>query len=75
MESTSKYLINSPSIGCQTKQLNIMGWISLYKYYNLMPSSSVSNHQLVDGGTFTNIKAIGIVTNVLFFMFLCQKLY
>jgi hypothetical protein len=26
-------------------------------------------------GTFTNIGAIGIITNVLFFMFLCQKLY
>ncbi len=29
----------------------------------------------LEGGTFTKIKAIGIITNVLFFMFSCQKLY
>jgi hypothetical protein len=75
MESTSKYLRNLLSIGCQTNQLNITSWISLYKYYNLMPSSIVSNHQLVDGGTFTNIGAIGTITNALFFTFWCQNLY
>jgi hypothetical protein len=32
------------------------------KYWNIMLTS-----------TFTNIGAIGIVTNALFFMFLCQK--
>jgi hypothetical protein len=73
MESTSKYLRNFPLIGCQKKQLNITSWISLYEYYNLMSFSSVSNHQLMDGGTFTNIGAIGTITNALFFMFLCQK--
>jgi hypothetical protein len=39
-----------------------------------MPSSSVSNHQLVDGGKFTNIGAIGIITNALFFHVFVSKI-
>jgi hypothetical protein len=27
----------------------------------------------LEGGTFTKIRAIGIITNVFFFMFSCQK--
>jgi len=34
-----------------------------------MPSSIVSNHQLVDGGTFTNIGAIGTITMLYFSRF------
>jgi hypothetical protein len=43
-----------------------------FNYENVKPFKiSFSLHR----GTFTNIRAIGIVTNALFFMFSCHKLY